>query len=243
MSLSDSIRAGGRPLNEMREISFHRHYLDFAEGSCLVCFGRTKVLCTASIEDKAQPFLQGSGQGWLTAEYSMLPKSTKQRIPRDRMKSGRSQEIQRLIGRSLRCVMDLSKIGERTIYIDCDVIQADGGTRTASISGAAVALTDALTFMKKNALITGWPMKELVAAVSVGLVEGNVCLDLDYSEDSNADVDFNVVKTESGQFVEIQGAAEHAPFNQDQLQALLAVAETGIRRILQVQKQALGLNA
>ena len=235
-------RANGRALDELREFSFQRRYLDFAEGSCLAQFGRTKVICAASIEDKAPPFLVGSGQGWVTAEYAMLPKSTQKRSPRSKIKSGRNQEIQRLIGRSLRSVMDLTKIGERTIYIDCDVLQADGGTRTASISGAAVALYDALSFMMDNHLIHGWPLRELVAATSVGLLDGVICLDLDYSEDSVADVDFNVVQTESGHFVEIQGTAEQTPFDRNQLNKILLFADKGIKKILEAQRTILALD-
>lgn len=242
MPKSTFSRLEGRLLDEMREIRFERGYLDFAEGSCLVSFGRTRVICSASIDDRVPPFLSGSGQGWITAEYCMLPKSTKQRIPRERARSGRSQEIQRLIGRSLRSIIDLSKLGERTIYIDCDVVQADGGTRTASISGSMVALYDSLRFMQKHQLINEIPIRELVAAVSVGLVNGNICLDLDYSEDSIADVDFNVVETESGQFVEIQGSAEHKTFDRNQLNQLLEVADKGIKRVLQAQRDILELD-
>lgn len=232
-------RANGRDQRQMRSISFERNYLEFAEGSCLVCFGRTKVICAASIEDRAPQFLAGSGQGWLTAEYSMLPKSTRERIPRERNRGGRVQEIQRLIGRSLRCITDLQLLGERTIHIDCDVIQADGGTRTAAISGAAVALQDACAFMQRNGLIRESPLSGLAAAVSVGLVEGVACLDLDYSEDSVADVDFNVVKTESGEYIEIQGTAEHRPFSPEQLEQLLRIADDGIASILAAQRAAL----
>lgn len=235
-------RENGRLFNQMRELTFERNYLAFAEGSCLVSYGRTKVLCTASVDDKVPPFLVGSGQGWVTAEYAMLPKSTKERTPRERARSGRSQEIQRLIGRSLRCITDLNKLGEKTIYIDCDVIQADGGTRTASITGAVVALYDALTFLHGNKLISAWPLREFAAAISVGIVEGQVCLDLDYKEDSAADVDFNVVKTESGEFVELQGTAEQNTFNQVQLENLLAVANEGIEFIIKMQKNILGIS-
>ncbi|MBN2329666.1 MAG: ribonuclease PH [Candidatus Omnitrophica bacterium] len=243
MTQSNLSRSEGRLLDEMRNLSFERGYLDFAEGSCLVSFGRTKVICSASIDDRVPPFLLGSGQGWVTAEYAMLPKSTKQRTSRDRARSGRSQEIQRLIGRSLRSVTNLKLLGERTIYIDCDVIQADGGTRTASISGAMVALYDALRFMRKYNLISEIPVRELVAAVSVGLVNSIPHLDLDYSEDSIADVDFNVVKTESGRFVEIQGTAEHNTFDRDQLNQLLEIADAGIERIVHAQRAVLGLDA
>jgi len=184
MTVNQIAREGDRPFNQMRELKFERNYLAFAEGSCLVSFGRTKVLCSASIDDKVPPFLIGSKQGWVTAEYAMLPKAAKTRTPRDRGRNGRNQEIQRLIGRSLRSITDLTKLGDRTIYLDCDVIQADGGTRTASITGAVIALYDALTFMKTNHLIAEWPLRELAAAISVGIVDGKVCLDLDYSEDS-----------------------------------------------------------
>ncbi|MDX9755127.1 MAG: ribonuclease PH [bacterium] len=234
-------RGDGRLYNQLRNLSMERNFLAFAEGSCLVSFGRTKVICTASIEDKVPSFLAGSKQGWITAEYGMLPKSTKERMNRDRGFNGRNQEIQRLIGRSLRCVTNLDKLGERTIYIDCDVIQADGGTRTASISGAMVALHDALSFLKTNNLISEWPIKEMAAAVSVGIVDGRVCLDLDYSEDSVADVDFNVVQTESGQYVELQGTAEHHTFSNPQLLDLLTVAGEGIQQIVGFQKSVLGI--
>ncbi len=242
MTKSTIIRSEGRSVNQMREISFERGFQKYAEGSCLVSFGQTKVICSASIDDRVPPFLMGSGQGWITAEYAMLPKSTKKRTSRERARSGRSQEIQRLIGRSLRSVNDLTKLGERTIYLDCDVLQADGGTRTASITGCTVALYDALQFMLKNKLIDTFPMSELVGAVSVGIVEGCVCLDLDYSEDSIADVDFNVVKTESGQYVELQGSAEHNTFNGKELNELLSVADEGIRTIIQAQRDVLGID-
>jgi len=241
MKENDVRRLGGRSLNELRSIEFQRNYLDFAEGSCLVKIGRTRVICAASIDDRVPPFLAGSGQGWVTAEYNMLPKSSKQRISRDKARSGRAQEIQRLIGRSLRCVTRMDKLGERTIYIDCDVIQADGGTRTASITGAAIALYDAMQFMMRTNLIKEWPMRDLVAAVSVGLVDGEILLDLDYSEDSSADVDFNVVKTGSGEFVEIQGAAENKTFDQNQLIHMLEAADAGIKQIVTAQKQTLGI--
>ena len=234
-------RDDGRGFHEMREVAFHRHYLEFAEGSCLACFGRTRVLCAASLDDRVPPFLIGSGQGWITAEYAMLPKSSLQRISRDRSRNGRAMEIQRLIGRALRSVVDLSLLGERTIYIDCDVIQADGGTRTAAISGAIIALYDALDFMKKNGLLFRWPLKGLVSAVSVGLVEGVVCLDLNYNEDSMADVDFNVVKTDNGRFVEIQGSAEHDTFSAEELKILLDVADKGIGEIYRIQTQTLNV--
>lgn len=232
-------RSDGRSANQLREVTIQRNFMDFAEGSCLISYGRTKIICTAAIDDRVPPFLSGANQGWVTAEYGMLPKSTKQRISREKQKSGRSQEIQRLIGRSLRCVMDMNKLGERTIYLDCDVIQADGGTRTAAITGAAVAMTDALRFLQKHNLIQAWPMRELVTAVSIGIVDGVPYLDLDYSEDSVADVDFNVVKTEAGKYVEIQGTAEHRAFDRGQLDQLLALADEGIERLLKIQKSAL----
>lgn len=233
------MRPSQRKPDELRPVRITRGYTRHAEGSVLVEFGDTKVICTASVVERQPPHLKGTSQGWVTAEYGMLPKSTKQRIPREKMKSGRVQEIQRLIGRSLRCVVDLDKLGEKTIYIDCDVIQADGGTRTASITGATVALVDALRFLQKNGLIQAWPMKELVSAISVGLIDGKTCLDLDYSEDSAADVDFNVVKTESGQYVEVQGTGEHKAFDLDQLMDILAMADKGIEELFKLQRQAL----
>ncbi len=237
--MTNGTRNDGRNPNQLRPVTLERNYLEFAEGSCLVSFGKTKVICTASIDEKVPPFLIGSEQGWVTAEYAMLPKSTIQRTSRDRNRSGRSQEISRLIGRSLRSVVDLTKLGERTIYIDCDVIQADGGTRTAAISGSAVALYDVFSFMRQINLIKENPMKGLIAAVSVGMVEGEVLLDLDYSEDSEADVDVNVVMTESGQFVEIQGSAEKGTFDADALNQFLKFAENGIGEIVQLQKDVL----
>ncbi len=239
MSDTSFVRNSGRALDQMRDITVDRGFLEYAEGSCLISFGKTRVLCSASVDDKVPPFLVGAEQGWLTAEYNMLPKSTIQRTPRERMKGGRTQEIQRLIGRSLRCVTNLEALGERTIYIDCDVIQADGGTRTAAISGASIALYDACQFMIQKELIEENPMKEMVAAISVGVVDGISCLDLDYKEDSSADVDFNVVKTASGKYVEIQGTAELKPFEMEELQKLLGLADTGIEKILDAQKTSL----
>ena len=237
--MSNGTRNDGRNPDELRPVEFQRNYMEFAEGSCLVSFGKTKVICTASIDDKVPPFLVGSNQGWITAEYAMLPKSTLQRTSRDRNRSGRSQEISRLIGRSLRSVVDLNLLGERTIYIDCDVLQADGGTRTAAISGGAVALQDAVAFLMNANLIDQNPMKELIAAVSIGLVEDEVLLDLDYSEDSNADVDLNLVKTAGGEFVEIQGSAEKGTFGSDTLHQFLDIAGTGIQNIIDMQKNVL----
>jgi ribonuclease PH len=205
--------------------------------------GETQVLCNASVSEDVPSFLKGKGKGWVTAEYSMLPRSTKERTARAAVKGkidGRSHEIQRLVGRSLRSILDLERIGEKQIIIDCDVLQADGGTRTASINGAYVALVDALRSMQKNGTITQWPIKEPLGAVSVGLVNGKPRLDLCYEEDSIADVDFNVVMTGSGHFVELQGTAEHRSFSKAQLQTLLKLAETGIQQVLKAQEKALG---
>lgn len=236
-------RYGGRAADQLRDVSIQRHFMEFAEGACLVCYGKTKVICTASIDDRVPPFLTGSGQGWITAEYAMLPKSSPTRVSRDKNRGGRAQEIQRLIGRSMRAVVNLNALGERTIYIDCDVLQADGGTRTAAITGAAVALHDALSFMAKHRLVSEWPMNAMAAAVSAGMVEGAALLDLDYSEDSNADADFNIVKTSDGRYLEVQGTAEHAPFDANQLQGILQLADSGIERLLAVQREALGLDS
>lgn len=233
------IRHDGRGALEIRPLKITRNYLDFAEGSALVEWGRNKVLCAASLEDRVPPFLVGTGKGWLTAEYAMLPKSSKQRI--QRKESGRSIEIQRLIGRSLRAVVDTGKIGDRTIYIDCDVIQADGGTRTASITGAMVALYDALALLKEGEALNEWPLFDFVAAVSVGIVKGEVLVDLDYVEDSSAEVDMNVVMTATGRFIEVQGTAEGAPFSQEQLTQLLDGARVAVNDIVAIQRQVLGL--
>ena len=219
---------------------FARH----AEGSALIEFGDTRVLCTASIEEKVPGFLKDRKQGWLTAEYGMLPRSTHTRSEREAARgrqSGRTLEIQRLIGRSLRAVTDLTRLGERTIQIDCDVLQADGGTRTAGITGAYVALHDAASALAERGLIADWPIRDFVAAVSVGLVSGVPVLDLDYAEDSSCDTDMNVVMTGSGGFVEIQGTAERGSFSRDQMDALVALADRGIRQLLAFQRTALGL--
>ena len=213
-------------------------------GSVLIEMGETKVICTVSMEEKVPPFLKGTNQGWLTAEYGMLPGSTPERKVRDVVKgaiNGRSQEIQRLIGRSLRAVVDFSKLGERTIWIDADVIQADGGTRTAAITGAFVALYDALEKLKREGIIKEIPIREFVAAVSVGIVDGEILLDLSANEDMRAEVDMNVVMTESGKFVEIQGTAEKTPFTHEQLQHMLNLAKQGIMRLIEIQKKTLGL--
>lgn len=237
------MRIDGRSPDELRPVRIIPGFLKFPSGSCLIETGDTKVICTAMIEDKVPPFLKGTSTGWITAEYSMLPGSTEVRTPREISKGrpgGRTMEIQRLIGRSLRAAVDLSFIGERTIWIDCDVIQADGGTRTASITGGFVSLVLALD---KLAKAEGWsqlPVLDYVAAVSVGVVQGVPSLDLCYAEDSSAEVDMNVVMTGKGQFIEVQGTAEHAPFSRDELAELLGLAETGIRRLMKIQEEALG---
>lgn len=237
------MRNDGRQLNELRPVSFVRNYTKHAEGSVLVSFGDTKVLCTASVEAGVPRWLKGQGQGWLTAEYGMLPRATGTRTQREAARgkqSGRTQEIQRLIGRSLRAMLDLKKLGENTIYIDCDVIQADGGTRTASITGAAIALIDALENLQRNKKLTQDPLLGLVAAVSVGIKDGKAYLDLDYSEDSTCDTDLNVVMTQAGGFIEIQGTAEDKPFTRDEADAMLALADSGIRSLIDAQQKALG---
>ncbi len=237
------MRIDGRQLNELRPISFTRHYTKHAEGSVLVCFGDTKVLCTASVEVGVPKWLKGQGQGWLTAEYGMLPRATGTRTQREAARgkqSGRTQEIQRLIGRSLRSMLDLSKLGENTIHIDCDVIQADGGTRTASISGAAVALIDALEYLQREKKLAQDPLLGLVGAVSVGIKDGKAYLDLNYAEDSTCDTDLNVVMTQAGGFIEIQGTAEDKPFTRAEADSMLSLAESGIRQIIEAQQQALG---
>jgi ribonuclease PH len=234
-------RKDGRTPADLRPIRFERRFLKTAPGSVLCSFGDTRVLCTATWVDGVPPFLQNKGQGWLTAEYGMLPASTPGRKQRDRngKLDGRSVEIQRLIGRALRAVVDLSKLTERTLWIDCDVLQADGGTRTAAISGAYVALVDCLAAMDKGRLLRAWPLKTQLGAVSVGIVDEEVLCDLNYAEDSRAAADVNVVMTGAGEFVEVQGAAERAPFRKDQLQALLELGEGAIRRIFELQRAAL----
>lgn len=238
-------RTDGRRANEMRKVDIVRHFTRYAPGSVLISMGHTRVLCTASFEKKVPPWRKGSGSGWLTAEYAMLPSSTpERRARREGRIDGRSQEIQRLIGRALRAVVDLERLGEMTISIDCDVLQADGGTRTAAITGAYVALVDAVDAAKKDGLIEKSPIIDTIAAVSVGLVAGSVLLDLDYSEDSTAEADFNIVKTgrtKSGRFVEIQGAAERGTFDDKQLADVLKLADRGIGQLLRAQRQALRL--
>ena len=237
------MRPSGRAPDQLRKLTITRAYTRHAEGSVLIECGDTKVICTASIEDKVPPFLKGRGQGWLTAEYGMLPRSTNTRSDREAARgkqSGRTQEIQRLIGRSLRAVTSLEALGERTIQIDCDVIQADGGTRTASITGAFVALHDAVTVLKNRQAFAIWPIRDFVAAVSVGIFERVPVLDLDYPEDSNSDTDMNVVMTGSGGMVEVQGTAEGEPFSRRQLNEMLDLAERGIGQLVAAQKAALG---
>lgn len=234
-------RHDGRKPHDPRPIRFQRKFTNKAAGSVLACFGDTQVLCTATVTDSVPHFLKGKGRGWLTAEYAMLPSSTEDRKSRDRLGrvDGRSVEIQRLIGRSLRAVMDLSRMTERTIWIDCDVLQADGGTRTAAISGAWVALHDALTWMDEKRVLRSWPLADQLAAVSVGVFEGEPMCDLDYHEDSRADTDMNLVMTGKGNFVEVQGSAEGSPFNRDQLDAMLQLGEQAIIKIFEIQKAAL----
>lgn len=239
-----SIRPSGRQPDQLREIRITRQFTCHAEGSVLVEFGQTKVICTASVERGVPRFLRGSGSGWVTAEYGMLPRSTHTRNDREAARgkqSGRTIEIQRLIGRSLRAALDLNKLGENTITIDCDVLQADGGTRTASITGACVALMDAIAFLKKDkhGAMKGNPVKHLLAAVSVGMYKGEAVLDLDYAEDSAAETDMNVIMTEKGGFIEVQGTAEGAPYTQDELNRMLALADQGIKAIIAAQKTAL----
>jgi ribonuclease PH len=236
------MRPSGRAPEEMRKIHFTRHYTKHAEGSVLVEFGDTKVLCTASVEDRVPPWMKGQGRGWVTAEYGMLPRATGERTRREASsgkQGGRTLEIQRLIGRALRAAVDLEGIGERTITIDCDVIQADGGTRTASITGGFLALHDAIDWLMKNKRLAGSPLHGMVAAVSVGIYKGVPVLDLDYAEDSGAETDMNVVMNDAGAYIEVQGTAEGHAFRQDELQAMLALARQGIEQIMEAQREAL----
>ncbi|GAA3997984.1 ribonuclease PH [Comamonas faecalis] len=235
-------RHDGRTVDALRTVRITRHYTMHAEGSVLVEFGNTRVLCTASVEEKVPPHKRGSGEGWVTAEYGMLPRATHRRSDREAARgkqSGRTQEIQRLIGRSLRAVFDLKRLGERTLQIDCDVIQADGGTRTAAITGAWVAAHDAVTRLLQDGKLAASPITGAVAAVSVGIVGGRPVLDLDYAEDAACDTDMNVVMTGTGHFIELQGTAEGAAFSRSELDALLALAEQGIGQLLSLQQQAL----
>lgn len=236
------MRPSNRRTDELRPVRITRHYTCHAEGSVLIEFGNTKVICTATVEESVPGFLKGKGQGWVTAEYGMLPRSTNSRMKREAAggkQGGRTLEIQRLIGRSLRAVIDLQKLGERQIVLDCDVIQADGGTRTASITGAYVALIDAINSLLSAGKLTESPIKEAVAAISVGVFEGKPVLDLDYPEDSNCETDMNVVMAASGKFIEIQGTAEGEAFSRDEMNSLLDLAETGIRELFILQQQAL----
>ncbi len=237
-----SVRASGRRGDELRPVRITRHYTRHAEGSVLIECGDTRVVCTASVEAGVPPFLKGQGKGWLTAEYGMLPRATSTRARREAAEgkqSGRTQEIQRLIGRSLRAIADLAQLGERTIRVDCDVIQADGGTRCAAITGAWVAVCDAIAWGRMQGVFSGEPISDAVAAVSVGIVDGVPTLDLDYAEDAGCSTDMNVVMTGSGGFVEIQGTAEAAPFTRPELDALVALAGRGIRELVAVQKRSL----
>ena len=239
-------RPSKRNINALRPVVISRHFTKHAEGSVLVEFGDTKVICTASIEDKVPGFLKGRGQGWLTAEYGMLPRSTNTRMDREAAKgkqSGRTQEIQRLIGRSLRAAFDLDAFGERTLHLDCDVIQADGGTRTAAITGSMVAAYDAFAFLVKQDKLLNIPLKQFIAAISVGVYLGVPGLDLDYIEDSDCDTDMNVVMTESGHFIEVQGTAEGAAFDRATMNKLLDLAHDGIVDLIALQKQVLGLKS
>lgn len=236
------MRSSGRNPDQMRPVRFTRHYTCHAEGSVLVEFGNTKVVCTATVEERVPPFLKGKGQGWVTAEYGMLPRSTHTRVQREAAKgkqSGRTMEIQRLIGRALRAVVDLEALGERQITLDCDVLQADGGTRTASISGSYVALQDALTSLVKQGKLKKNPIYGQVASVSVGIYQGTPVLDLDYVEDSGAETDMNIVMNDAGQFIELQGTAEGHAFRREELDAMLVLANKGITEIMDAQNRAL----
>jgi ribonuclease PH len=235
-------RADGRAWDELRPVKITPGFQSFAEGSALIELGKTRVLCSVSVDEKVPAFLRGGGGGWITAEYGMLPRSTVTRTPREASMgrvAGRSQEIQRLIGRSLRAVTDLTALGERTLIMDCDVLQADGGTRTAAITGAYVALNQALQTLANMGIISSIPLKSAVAATSVGIVHGHQVLDLCYDEDCNAAVDFNVVMTSQGEFVEVQGTAEGKPFSKETIDSLLSLAEKGIRELFQAQQAAL----
>ncbi|MBV8670543.1 MAG: ribonuclease PH [Candidatus Eremiobacteraeota bacterium] len=240
--MAGAARADGRAPDALRPLVMRTEYLKFAEGSVLVEAGHTKVICAATLEDRVPPFLKGRGRGWVTAEYSLLPRSTFERTPREASVGrigGRTHEIQRLIGRCMRSVVDLSALGERTVTLDCDVLQADGGTRTAALSGAFVALCSALATARAKGTLRGWPVVDWLAATSVGIVGDAPMLDLTYEEDSRAEVDMNVVMTGDGRFVEIQGTAEQEPFNRGQLDKLLALARAGIEAIIGVQREAL----
>ena len=241
MSTIPQVRHDGRQANQLRSIKVERGFTRYAEGSVLICFGETRVLCNASVEEKVPPFMRGQGRGWVTAEYSMLPRATHTRSTREAARGklgGRTMEIQRLIGRALRSVVDFELLGERTVVIDCDVLQADGGTRTASITGAWIALADAIEKLLSQGLIKRSPLKDSVAAVSSGIVNGQPALDLDYVEDSNASVDMNFVMTGDGRFVEVQGTAEEEPFSDAELDALRNLARQGCQQLTQLQQEA-----
>lgn len=238
------MRPSGRSADQLREISMELGFSKYAEGSCLIKFGNTHVLCTATLEDKAPPFLKGTGKGWVTGEYGMLPRSTHDRMPREAAKgkqSGRTQEIQRLVGRSLRAAVNMEALGECQIRVDCDVIQADGGTRTASISGGYVALYQCLQKMVADGMLTEVPIKHEVAAISCGVYKGHPILDLDYDEDSSAETDANFVMTGTGQIIEVQGTAEEAPFSEEELLRMMRLARMGIEQITRMQRKTLGL--
>ena len=235
------MRQDGRIPDKMRPVKISRGYLRYAEGSSLIEVGNTKVACSATVQEKVPSFLKNTGEGWVTAEYGMLPRSSKERIFRERTRiSGRTYEIQRLIGRSLRAVTNLKALRERTVWIDCDVIQADGGTRTAAITGAFIALVEAADYLKREKKIERWPIEDLVAAVSVGMVQGRPLLDLSYEEDSRASVDMNIVMTGEGKFVEVQGSGEGTSFSKEEMNKLLALGKKGIKELLKLQKESLG---
>ena len=237
-------RMDGRGAEFLRKVNITRNYMKFAEGSCLIELGDTKVICTASVDESVPQFLKGKGTGWVTSEYAMLPRSCQQRVQRESVRGavgGRTHEIQRLVGRSMRAVVDLPALGERSVWIDCDVIQADGGTRCASITGSFIALADALSWLKKKGAIGKIPILDYVAATSVGLIKDEPVLDLTFQEDSNADVDMNIVMTGGGRFIEVQGTAEGEPFDGEQLQKLLALAKKGIGQLIDIQKKTLGI--
>jgi len=237
------LRSNNRRFDEIRHININRNYIKYAEGSTLMQMGDTKIICTASVEDKVPLFLRGTKQGWISAEYAMIPRANQIRNVRDSIKgkiSGRSSEIQRLIGRSLRAVINLNELGERTIWIDCDVIQADGGTRTAAIVGSFIALYDALNYLNAEGQLDNIPIKDYVGAISAGIVYGEMILDLNFEEDSHAKVDLNMVMTEKGEIIEIQGTAEGKPFSKRNLQELIKLAQIGIKKVIEIEKEILG---
>lgn len=237
------VRNDQRGLDKLRKVKITKDYIKFAEGSCLIELGNTKVICTASVEKTVPVFLKGQGSGWITAEYGMLPRSCQTRTPRESSRGkvgGRTHEIQRLIGRSLRAVVDLTKLGERTVWIDCDVLQGDGGTRCASITGSFLALADALNKLKKDKIINKLPITDFVAATSVGIIKNEAILDLNYEEDSQAEVDMNVVMTGAGKFIEVQGTAEGEPFTSVQMDKMINLAKKGIKDLIEIQKEIIG---